>query len=82
MLTPCWGAQEQEQGANAPEAALENAQKIDANSRARVTLWNACIKIFNAAFGAGKRASGANIKNFTWDFLKQKRFRSTEKNVV
>jgi len=23
MLTPCWGAQEQEQGANAPEAALE-----------------------------------------------------------
>jgi len=38
MLTPCWGAQEQEQGANAPEAALGNAQKIDANSRARVTL--------------------------------------------
>lgn len=62
MLTPCWGAQEQEQGANAPEAALGNAQKIDANSRARVTLWNACIKIFNAAFGAGKRASAQTLK--------------------
>lgn len=75
MLTPCWGAQEQEQGANAPEAALGNAQKIDANSRPRVTLGNACIKIFNAASALGNALSAQTLKILPGDFQKQKRFR-------